>query len=393
MHCHGTHWTPVTSPNHGTRPSDLHSVATPSPNDAWAVGSYVNSERHTLTLTMHWDGTQWTIVPSPNVPSTNGLLTSVATTSANDAWAVGYYQGGGTPWQTLAMRWDGAQWTIVATPNAPNSSSSYLLGVHAQPASEVWAVGYYYTANPFHAHTLALRWDGSQWTVSPSLDIGDDNQFQGVAALASNDLWAVGSSSFIGLDRTHYKTLVERNSDPCATPTATPTTTSTPALLVGHVEWQGRPPQPDSRQQVPITLTLKMGGTEVNYPSQTTDTSGFFTVSVAGLPGGTYAWRAKGFYTPAQTGPAFLANSGALILTGSPVTSAEMGLMRAGDADNDNTVNVADYTILRAFFGHQRCPPLCDYRSDFNGDGIFTIIDFTLLKSNFGQSGAPPITP
>jgi hypothetical protein len=70
-----------------------------------------------------------------------------------------------------------------------------------------------------------------------------------------------------------------------------------------------------------------------------------------------------------------------------------MGLMRAGDADNDNTGNVTDYTVLRASFRHQRCPPVCDYRSDFNGDGIFTILDFTLLKSNFGQSGAPPIVP
>jgi hypothetical protein len=322
---------------------------------------------------MHWDGAQWSIVPSPYVPSTNDTLTGVAATSIGDAWAVGYYQGGGTPWQTLAMRWDGAQWTIVATPNAPNSSSNYLLGVSAQSASEAWAVGYYYTDNPFHAHTLALRWDGSQWTISPSLDIGDDNQFQGVVTLASNDIWAVGSSSFTGLDRTHYKTLVERYSDPCITPTATPTATSTPALLVGHVTWQGRP--------------------EIDYPSQTTDASGFFTVSVTGLLGGTYAWRAKGFYTPAQAGPAFLANAGVLTLTGAPVANAEMGLMRAGDADNDNTVNVTDYTILRSQFGHQRCPPTCDYRSDFNGDGLFTIIDFTLLKSNFGQSGAPPIGP
>src|ERR1043165_3521332 len=69
---------------------------------------------------------------------------------------------------------------------------------------------------------------------------------------------------------------------------ASPTT----ALLVGHVTWQGRPTQPNARQQFPITLTLKLGATEINYPVQTTDANGFFTVSVDGLPNGTYHWGA-----------------------------------------------------------------------------------------------------
>ena len=67
-------------------------------------------------------------------------------------------------------------------------------------------------------------------------------------------------------------------------PTATPTATNTPsALLVGHVIWQGAPAQPNARQQQPITLTLKSGTSETNYPSQTTDASGSFTVSVGHL--------------------------------------------------------------------------------------------------------------
>ena len=43
-----------------------------------------------------------------------------------------------------------------------------------------------------------------------------------------------------------------------------------PPVLVGHVTWQGIP-QPNSRNTtIPITLTLKMDSTEVNYPAQDT---------------------------------------------------------------------------------------------------------------------------
>src|SRR5436190_2082110 len=78
-----------------------------------------------------------------------------------------------------------------------------------------------------------------------------------------------------------------RTSPPPPTATATITRTATPEpLLVGHVTWQGRPAQPDPLQHLPVTLTLKLGGAEVNYPGQTTDANGTFTTSLAGLSPG-----------------------------------------------------------------------------------------------------------
>ena len=147
--------------------------------------------------------------------------------------------------------------------------------------------------------------------------------------------------------------------------------------------WQGRPPQPHALQQLPITLTLKSGATEVNYPSQSTDASGFFTVSVAGMPNGSYNWRVKG--------PKYLANSGTVPLAGAATTQAEMGLMKVGDANNDNIVNIQDFNILKNSFGKAQGDPGYDDRADFNGDHIVNIQDFNLLKGNFGTGGAPPI--
>jgi tartrate-resistant acid phosphatase type 5 len=185
-----------------------------------------------------------------------------------------------------------------------------------------------------------------------------------------------------------------------STPTQTPV--SEPAL-VGHVTWQGRPAQPHNLQQMPITLTLKLGETETNYPTETTDAGGYFTVSLAGLPAGTYDWRAKG--------PMFLANAGTVRmevlqmgriqtsnlqtfqLSDLPTTSLEIGLMVAGDATDDNTIDVLDFNLLKGAFGWSVGDPSFDGRADFSGDGTIDVLDFNLLKGSFGSSGAPPLAP
>src|SRR4051794_32135945 len=93
---------------------------------------------------------------------------------------------------------------------------------------------------------------------------------------------------------------------PLATATATPT-----ARIIGHATWQGRPAQPNALQQLPVTLTLKSATTETNYPVQNTDSSGFFTYTITGLPDGLYTWRVRG--------PQYLAASGTTNLGGSSV--------------------------------------------------------------------------
>src|SRR5207249_885720 len=97
--------------------------------------------------------------------------------------------------------------------------------------------------------------------------------------------------------------------------------------------------QPNASQILPISLTLHLatGGAYIEYPFQNTDASGQFTVSVAGLPSGTYDWWAKG--------PQYLANGGTIALAGDPVTYLEAGLLRAGDANGDNVVNVQDFSM------------------------------------------------
>jgi hypothetical protein len=179
---------------------------------------------------------------------------------------------------------------------------------------------------------------------------------------------------------------------PTRTPTLTPTNTIVPAtpILDGHVNWQGPPAQPNDLQQLPITLTLKMGTTERNYPSQNTNANGHFTSAVTSLPNGTYLWRVKG--------PKYLANCGTVVLTGALITTQEMGLMRVGDCDNNNVINVQDFNILKNTFGQAIGDPGYDDRANFNGDGAVNVVDFNLQRPNFGTAGcsailSPPGSP
>ena len=137
-------------------------------------------------------------------------------------------------------------------------------------------------------------------------------------------------------------------------------------------------------QSVPVTFTLKLagGGPENNY-STNTDASGFFTITSPAGPG-LYDWRVKN--------PQTLANSGSVTLPSSGTTQQEMGLLREGDANNDNCTSALDFNIVRSSFGKGVGDPGYDARADFNGDNIVNILDFGLQKNTFGLCGAGPIT-
>lgn len=56
-----------------------------------------------------------------------------------------------------------------------------------------------------------------------------------------------------------------------------------------------------------------------------------------------------------------------------------------GDVDGNNTVNNADYTLMRAVWGSLGNGP--SNGADLNGDGSVGNLDFAILRANLGQSG------
>src|SRR5207302_5028319 len=111
------------------------------------------------------------------------------TGSGNDVWAVGEY-GDGSRAITLTMHWNGGAWSVVPSPNV-GANSNFLFGVSGS-GNDVWAVGYYYTFNG--SATMTLHWDGGAWSVVPSPNAGVASGLNAVSG-SGNDLWAVGTYS------------------------------------------------------------------------------------------------------------------------------------------------------------------------------------------------------
>jgi hypothetical protein len=157
-HFNGTAWSVVAMPL--VNSSNLNAfflfsgIQANSPTDVWAVGESAVVDGNSTDLIEHWNGTAWSIVPSPS-PGTGDSLTAVTTSNAaNDVWAVGVTQPtGATQGQTLTLNWNGTAWTTVASPDA--GSPSVLNSVSASPgAAIVWAVGESGTSGSFNPLVL-----------------------------------------------------------------------------------------------------------------------------------------------------------------------------------------------------------------------------------------------
>src|SRR5258708_983260 len=194
-HWNGSTWS--ITPGPAIAGSSLNGVAALASNDVWAVGANYNTTiRRYQTLTEHWNGSSWSVVSSPNPSNLSGQvsLNSIVAISANDIWAAGDSQIGNGNYQTLIEHWDGTQWSIIASPNVGSSSfSNYLYGIAAVSSNNVYAVGMYMTNPGYTRQTLIEHWNGTQWSVITSPNVGTiPSGLEGVSVVSANNIWAVG---------------------------------------------------------------------------------------------------------------------------------------------------------------------------------------------------------
>ena len=190
----GTRWSLVPSPNPGPMLNGLNAVAAVSPAYAWAVGSYGNSVCATAaTVILHWNGTAWVQVKSPNAGACNEL-DAVTTISASNAWAVGgSCKFAVNTCHTLILHWNGITWSKVASPGSGTGGLVPLAGVSADSPSDAWAVGGTCTTSTCAVQdTLLLHWNGTAWSKVPSPNPGAVSSAHGQRRLAT-DAWAAGS--------------------------------------------------------------------------------------------------------------------------------------------------------------------------------------------------------
>ena len=142
-------------------------------------------------LIERYDGSGWSVAPSPYQSTSSNGLNSVSMTSGG-GWAVGYALKAGWKYQPLALRWDGTQWS-QASP-AQLDGHAYFTGVDAVTKTSAWAVGFR-TAADGTRRTLIEQASGGAWSQAVSPNDGTsttDNVLMALGGTSATGLWAVG---------------------------------------------------------------------------------------------------------------------------------------------------------------------------------------------------------
>jgi hypothetical protein len=203
----GTAWTIQPTPNapgsSSSSQNALNAISCTSATACTAVGySRSDSTPSPVPLAERWDGTAWTVQPTPS-PGTDAQFTAVSCASATACTAVGTTDTGG-----FAENWNGTAWTAVTVPT-PQSGQAVLTGVACTAASACEAAG---SALDDDGHTITMmaeRWDGTTWRIeSTQIPHGSDSPgLSDVNCLRGAGCFAVGTTVANSL---YGGTLVER---------------------------------------------------------------------------------------------------------------------------------------------------------------------------------------
>jgi len=159
-----------------------------------AVGAYDASSGYLQTLIESWDGSAWSIVPSPDGSSTNdNQLTGVSCVKAAICIAVGSYGNSSGVTQNLIESWNGTTWSLVASPDEGTQEDEGLTGVKCTSPTACKAVGLYVSNTTSATETLIESWNGTEWSIDASPDAGyGDNELNHVTCTSSTSCTAVG---------------------------------------------------------------------------------------------------------------------------------------------------------------------------------------------------------
>ena len=225
------------------------------------------------TLAARWNGTRWSIQPTPNFKgATFNDLDDVSCPSSSACTAVGSFafsKGTVIPLrEVLVARWNGERWSAEPAPNPQDTDYSELVGVSCASNTLCTAVGDW-QLNSGVSQTLAEQWDGSSWQIqsTPNPEGPRISAFLQQVSCPTIELCTAAGSSFEGEDG---RPLIERFTAPPASALITGVPASCvvapfTALIRGHrissVRWslngtrvQGRTVRPGTRYVAAITL-------------------------------------------------------------------------------------------------------------------------------------------
>jgi hypothetical protein len=199
----GAKWSlvPAPEPPHQTARTYPQGVSCVSATLCFGVGYYYGGPAGTSTFAMKWNGTTWTVVPSPNAlpPGSKVLLGSllldVACTSATSCVAGGGFLHLGV-FIMLIEHWNGKSWTVAQQANPPGATTSEIDAVSCSNTLSCYGVGTVTVQGSTNHHALVERWNGKTWSRVPSPSIAGATwaDLDGVSCLTTATCVAVGAS-------------------------------------------------------------------------------------------------------------------------------------------------------------------------------------------------------
>lgn len=161
--------------------TSLSSVSCLSPSYCEAVGAGPSGGQ-----AEQWNGSSWTaqVMPTPDGGSSVDPL-GVSCSSVTSCETVGWYIDDTFTQVTLAEAWDGTSWTVQPTPNPAASFGAELQGVSCTSPTYCAAVGQYSPSS--QSLTVAEVWDGTAWSLrsTPSVAFAGQNVLASVSCTGS----------------------------------------------------------------------------------------------------------------------------------------------------------------------------------------------------------------
>lgn len=166
----GEAWSQMETPTSKT----IFAIHGTSATDIWAVGGDAYQENIAeRCLTMHYDGTQWSLVPPPDFLGYTYVLESVYAVAPNDVWATN--TGGPS-----LVHWDGTSWTfdLLSLP-----VEGHFYNLTAVGPNHIFASG---------THGQIIHRDNGVWKLEQKMETGSfsTNLVQRIEALDLDNIWA-----------------------------------------------------------------------------------------------------------------------------------------------------------------------------------------------------------
>jgi hypothetical protein len=180
--------------------SQLNGVSCSSATACTAVGFLQNSSSTDLTLAEGWNGTAWSIQPTPDPADADvfpgSVLSAISCTSATACMAVGNYTNTAGNVVTLAESWNGTTWKIETTLNPAGATNTALAGVFCGSATVCTAVGRSFDAAGTET-AVVESWNGVAWKSQvAAVPAGATGvELSGVSCRSASACTAVGSDN------------------------------------------------------------------------------------------------------------------------------------------------------------------------------------------------------